>query len=51
MVEDLDAYLRIEPDSPRSRALRTMRDEAEQTLNRDSGAKPNEVPPDRAVDR
>jgi tetratricopeptide (TPR) repeat protein len=44
LVEDLDAYLRIEPDGARSRALRTTRDEAEQSLNRDSDAKPNEVP-------
>lgn len=51
MVEDLDSYLRIEPDSSRSRALRMTRDEAEQSLNRESGAKPNEVLPDPAVDR
>jgi len=51
VVEDLDAYLRLEPDSARSRALRMTRDEAEQSLNRDSGGKPNEVLADPAVDR
>jgi hypothetical protein len=44
MVEDLDAYLRIEPDSPRSRALRTTRDEAQQALDRDAAVKLTEAP-------
>jgi tetratricopeptide (TPR) repeat protein len=44
MVEDLDAYLRIEPDGARSRALRTTRDETRQSLTRDSDAKPAEIP-------
>jgi tetratricopeptide (TPR) repeat protein len=38
MVEDLDAYLRIEPDGARSRALRTTRDEAKQSLDREPNA-------------
>ena len=45
MVEDLDAYLRIAPDGARSRALRTTRAEAQQSLNPDPIAKPNEIPP------
>jgi tetratricopeptide (TPR) repeat protein len=45
VVEDLDAYLRIEPDGARSRALRTTRDEAQQSLSPDPNAKPNEIPP------
>jgi tetratricopeptide (TPR) repeat protein len=45
MVEDLDAYLRIEPDGARSRALRTTRDEAQQSLGRDSDGKPVEIAP------
>ncbi len=44
MVEDLDAYLRIEPDSPRSRALRTTRDEAQQSLAREIAPKPDDLP-------
>jgi tetratricopeptide (TPR) repeat protein len=44
VVEDLDAYLRIEPDGARSRALRTTRDEARQSLNPDPNAKPGEIP-------
>jgi tetratricopeptide (TPR) repeat protein len=44
VVEDLDAYLRIEPDGARSRALRTTRDEARQSLNPDPNAKPSEIP-------
>jgi len=43
MVDDLDAYLRIDPDSSRSRALRTTRDETQHSLNRDPNAKPDEV--------
>jgi tetratricopeptide (TPR) repeat protein len=50
VVEDLDAYLRIEPDGARSRALRTTRAEAQQSLNHESSAKPDEIPPP-AVDR
>jgi tetratricopeptide (TPR) repeat protein len=50
MVEDLDAYLRIEPDGARSRALRTTRDEAQQSLDREPDAKPDQVPPP-TVDR
>jgi tetratricopeptide (TPR) repeat protein len=50
MVEDLDAYLRIEPDGARSRALRTTRNEAEQSLNHEPSAKPDETPP-LVVDR
>jgi tetratricopeptide (TPR) repeat protein len=44
MVEDLDAYLRIEPDGARSRALRTTRDEAKQSLSRGSEVKALELP-------
>jgi tetratricopeptide (TPR) repeat protein len=44
VVGDLDAYLRIDPDSPRSRALRTTRDSIQQSLNRDTTAKPTELP-------
>jgi tetratricopeptide (TPR) repeat protein len=44
VVEDLDAYLRIEPDGARSRALRTTRDEARQSLSPDPNAKPAEIP-------
>jgi tetratricopeptide (TPR) repeat protein len=52
MVEDLDAYLRIEPDSPRSRALRTTRDEAQQSLNREiTNSKPDDASPTSAIDR
>lgn len=40
MVEDLDAYLRLEPEGPRSRALRTTRDATQQTLSQD--AKPRD---------
>ena len=43
VVEDLDAYLRIEPDGARSRALRTTRDETRQSLTRDSDGKPAEI--------
>ncbi len=50
MVKDLDAYLRIEPDGARSRALRTTRAEAQQSLNHESSAKPDEIPRP-AVDR
>jgi tetratricopeptide (TPR) repeat protein len=50
MVNDLDAYMRLDPDSSRSRALRTTRDEAQQSLAREQNAKSDEmlVP---AVDR
>jgi tetratricopeptide (TPR) repeat protein len=34
MVEELDAFLRIDPDSPRSRGIRAVRDEAAQGLRR-----------------
>jgi tetratricopeptide (TPR) repeat protein len=52
MVEDLDAYLRIEPDNPRSRALRTTRDEAQQSLNREANnTKPDEASRTSAIDR
>lgn len=44
MVDDLDAYLRIEPDSPRSRALRKTRDEAHQALDRNAAVKLAEAP-------
>ncbi len=44
MVEDLDAYLRLEPDGPRSSALRTSRDAAQQVLNKQSVAKPDDLP-------
>jgi hypothetical protein len=43
MVGDLDAYLRLDPDSSRSRALRTTRDEAPQSLTREPNANPDEV--------
>jgi tetratricopeptide (TPR) repeat protein len=36
MVDDLDAYLRLEPDGPRSRALRFTRDATQQTLSQDA---------------
>jgi hypothetical protein len=32
MVEELDAYLRIEPDGPRSAGVRAVRDEAARAL-------------------
>ena len=44
MVNDLDAYLRLDPDSARSRALRTSRDAAQQTVDRDAAPKPVELP-------
>jgi tetratricopeptide (TPR) repeat protein len=44
MVDDLDAYLRLDPDGPRSRALRTTRDEAQQSLARTPDAKPDDLP-------
>jgi tetratricopeptide (TPR) repeat protein len=40
MVDDLDAYLRLEPDGPRSRALRTSRDAAQQSLNLEPAPNP-----------
>jgi tetratricopeptide (TPR) repeat protein len=43
MVGDLDAYLRLDPDSSRSRALRSTRDEAQQSLTREPNAKPDEA--------
>ena len=49
MADDLDAYLRLDPDSPRSRALRTNRNQAEQTLNREPNTKPDAPP--SAVER
>lgn len=42
LVDDLDAYLRLDPDSSRSRALRTSRDAAQQSLDREPNAKPAE---------
>jgi|HubBroStandDraft_6_1064221.scaffolds.fasta_scaffold60849_3 tetratricopeptide (TPR) repeat protein len=42
MVNDLDAYLRLEPEGPRSRALRTTRDAVQQTLNDTPVAKPDD---------
>jgi tetratricopeptide (TPR) repeat protein len=51
MVDDLDAYLRLDPDSPRSRALRTTRDAAQQSLNLESSSKPDETSPPSEVDR
>jgi len=50
VVEDLDAYLRLDPEGPRSRALRATRDEAEQSLNRETEPKPDEIP-STTVDR
>ncbi len=43
VVDDLDAYLRLEPDGPRSRALRTTRDAAQQSLNMDPTSKPDDA--------
>jgi tetratricopeptide (TPR) repeat protein len=43
LVEDLDAYLRIDPDGPRSRALRITRDEAEQSSNRQTAIQSEET--------
>jgi tetratricopeptide (TPR) repeat protein len=51
MVDDLDAYLRLDPDSPRSRALRITRDAAQQALNLDATTKPDDSPRVPAVDR
>jgi tetratricopeptide (TPR) repeat protein len=51
MVDDLDAYMRIDPDSPRSRALRTTRDAAQQSLNLEPTSKPDEASLPSAVDR
>jgi Flp pilus assembly protein TadD len=52
MVEDLDAYLRIEPDSPRSRALRTTRDEAQESLNHEAtNSNPDDASPASAINR
>jgi tetratricopeptide (TPR) repeat protein len=34
MIEDLNAYLRLEPDSPRSAGVRAVRDEAARALDR-----------------
>ena len=50
MVEDLDAYLRLDPDGARSDALRTTRDAAQQALNKQIVAKPDESPTP-AIDR
>jgi tetratricopeptide (TPR) repeat protein len=50
MVDDLDAYLRLDPDSPRSRALRTTRDSVQQSLDPDTPKKPV-VPAAVGVDR
>jgi tetratricopeptide (TPR) repeat protein len=44
MVDDLDAYLRLDPDSSRSRALRTTRDTAQQSLTREIAPKPDDLP-------
>jgi tetratricopeptide (TPR) repeat protein len=44
MIEDLDAYLRLDPNGPRSRSLRTTRDEAQQSLARTADAKPDDLP-------
>jgi tetratricopeptide (TPR) repeat protein len=35
MVEDLNAYLRLEPDGPRSAGVKAVRDEATRALDRD----------------
>ena len=43
VVDDLDAYLRLEPDGPRSHALRTTRDAAQQSLNMDPTSKPDDA--------
>jgi tetratricopeptide (TPR) repeat protein len=52
MVDDLDAYLRLEPDGPRSRALRSSRDTAaQQSLSPAPTAKPEALAPLSAVDR
>jgi tetratricopeptide (TPR) repeat protein len=49
VVDDLDAYLRLEPDGPRSRALRSSRDVTQQSLTRAPNSKPDEelAPVDR----
>ena len=44
MVDDLDAYLRLDPDGPRSRALRTTRDQAQQGLDRSAPPTLSELP-------
>ena len=52
MVDDLDAYLRLDPDSSRSRALRTTRDQAQQSLTRDTNSpKPDDASPTSTIDR
>jgi tetratricopeptide (TPR) repeat protein len=38
MVEELDAYLRLEPDSPRSAGVRAVRNEAVRTLGQEQTA-------------
>jgi tetratricopeptide (TPR) repeat protein len=43
VVDDLDAYLRLDPDSSRSRALRTTRDAAQQSLIHEPTAKSDET--------
>lgn len=51
MVDDLDAYLRLEPDGPRSRALRSSRDAAQQSLNPAPATKPEALTPPAGIDR
>ena len=51
VVDDLDAYLRLEPDGPRSRALRTSRAAAQQSLDSDTTTKPDDALQPSAVDR
>lgn len=38
MIQDLDAYLRLEPDGPRSVAIRATRDDAQRKLDHDGAA-------------
>ena len=50
MVDDLDAYLRLEPEGPRSHALRTSRDAAQHSLNLEPTTKRDKLP-SSTVDR
>ncbi len=52
MIDDLDAYLRLAPDSPRSASIRATRDEAQRKLDRndaDAPGKANEIAADSDV--
>jgi len=51
MIDDLDAYLRLAPDGPRSASIRAARDEVRHKLDGDAAAaeKNNEIALDADV--